>query len=327
MRIGCIRSLLFAIAVTLSTSGVAASRYWNLSGVQFVDGAIASGSFAYDDVTQTLSSWNVRVSQGPAFLGFTYVPGNSIAYTTMQTGGLLPTLNFDSASGGTGGSNRQLRITPQTPLDGSSANVAINLATPGGQSGGVECFNCGPFRVITAGSLSLTMLPPPIAIVEVDEFYNAALQHYFITADATEKHDLDTGVHPGWTRTGESFKAYVAGSSASGTINPVCRYYGNPSSGLDSHFYSASAAECLAVHTRFPVDWVFESDNVFQIDLPDATTGACPGATIPVYRLWNHRADSNHRYTTSLATRSAMIAMGYIAEGYGPNAVIMCAAP
>jgi len=46
---------------------------------------------------------------------------------------------------------------------------------------------------------------------------------------------------------------------------------------------------------------------------------------VPVYRLYNNRADTNHRYTTSLAIRSQMIAKGYIPEGYGPNAVAMCA--
>ena len=46
---------------------------------------------------------------------------------------------------------------------------------------------------------------------------------------------------------------------------------------------------------------------------------------IPVYRLYNNRADVNHRYTTSLSIRSDMIAKGYIREGYGPLGVVMCA--
>jgi hypothetical protein len=54
-------------------------------------------------------------------------------------------------------------------------------------------------------------------------------------------------------------------------------------------------------------------------------TGACPMGTIPVYRLWNQRADSNHRYTTDAAIKAQMIANGYVAEGYGPDSVIMCA--
>jgi hypothetical protein len=54
-------------------------------------------------------------------------------------------------------------------------------------------------------------------------------------------------------------------------------------------------------------------------------TGACPSTTVPVYRVWNQRADSNHRYVTSRALRDQMVARGYVAEGYGPDAVIMCA--
>jgi hypothetical protein len=35
--------------------------------------------------------------------------------------------------------------------------------------------------------------------------------------------------------------------------------------------------------------------------------------------------DSNHRYTTSAAIKADMLAAGYIAEGYGPDGVVMCA--
>src|SRR5512144_1094821 len=38
------------------------------------------------------------------------------------------------------------------------------------------------------------------------EFYNTDLQHYFITADATESVGIDSGsAGPGWVRTGRSF--------------------------------------------------------------------------------------------------------------------------
>ena len=44
-----------------------------------------------------------------------------------------------------------------------------------------------------------------------------------------------------------------------------------------------------------------------------------------MYRLWNQRAHSNHRYTTDTAIKTQMIAKGYVAEGYGPDTVTMCA--
>jgi hypothetical protein len=34
---------------------------------------------------------------------------------------------------------------------------------------------------------------------------------------------------------------------------------------------------------------------------------------------------ANHRYTTDLAVKVQMVAKGYIAEGYGPDKVMMCA--
>ena len=64
------------------------------------------------------------------------------------------------------------------------------------------------------------------------------------------------------------------------------------------------------------------------LDVPDAITGACPRDDVPVYRLWNRRTDTNHRYTKSLAQRDDMVAKkGYAAEGFGAGQVILCAAP
>ena len=105
----------------------------------------------------------------------------------------------------------------------------------------------------------------------------------------------------------------------------MCRYYGLPSAGIDSHFYSASARECYQVNQFYGTEWQIESDNVFQINLPDTTTGACPSGTIPVYRVFNGKHDANHRYMTSTVVRAQMEAAGWIREGYGPNATIMCA--
>ena len=39
-------------------------------------------------------------------------------------------------------------------------------------------------------------------LVPVVEFYNADLDHYFITANPAEAAALDSGVLKGWTRTG-----------------------------------------------------------------------------------------------------------------------------
>ena len=161
--------------------------------------------------------------------------------------------------------------------------------------------------------------------IEAVEFHHAAFDHYFVTADAVEIGKLDSGAFVGWQRTGLSFKVLEPTDTSPGAL-PVCRFYGLPAAGLDSHFYSASAVECNEVKQKFPDAWLFESANVFEVYLPDQSTGQCAANTVPVYRSWNNRIDSNHRYTTSASVHDAMIAKGYVAEGYGPGRpVAMCA--
>jgi len=176
-----------------------------------------------------------------------------------------------------------------------------------------------PAKLVTVTYLAVLAKPtPPKA--DVVEYYNASLDHYFMSALAADIEALDSGALKGWTRTGVVFGAYLEPAAGA---SPVCRFYLPPENG-DSHFYSASPAECADVRAKFPT-FVYESGEVMFVALPDTTTGSCPEGTVPVYRLWNNRADSNHRYATDAAVKAAMIAKGYIAEGYGPDATIMCA--
>lgn len=156
------------------------------------------------------------------------------------------------------------------------------------------------------------------------EFYNRALDHYFVTISREEIDGLDRGVHPGWVRTGLRFLAYDV--PAAGT-SPVCRFYRTPGFG-DSHFYSASVSECNAVienPQKFP-GWTHESASVFYIALPDPITGACAAGTRPIWRFYNQRT-VNHRYTAEQAVRDEMRddPVTWAGEGYGPDRVIMCA--
>ena len=161
---------------------------------------------------------------------------------------------------------------------------------------------------------------PAQATPRLVEFYNGAQDHYFITAAPNEIADLDAGVHPGWERTGLAFNADAPDAHGA---SAVCRFYIPPALG-DSHFYSASAEECSRTQQRFPA-FVMESAAAFQIGLPDMADGACPAGTIPVYRVWDGRTDTNHRYTTDPPTAQHMTGLGWIAEGYGDPPVSMCA--
>jgi hypothetical protein len=162
----------------------------------------------------------------------------------------------------------------------------------------------------------------PTTIVDVIEYYHAVFDHYFITSLPQEVAALDSGQFNGWARTGKSFRAW---SVAQAATRPVCRFYMPPVVG-DSHFFSASPVECSDAPIKFPI-FVFESAAVMHEILPDLATGACPANTVPIFRVWNRRSDSNHRYVSDRAVRDAMVARGYIAEGYGADAVVMCAPP
>jgi len=169
--------------------------------------------------------------------------------------------------------------------------------------------------------------PDPSAVAAV-EFYNSSLDHYFMTASAAEIAILDSMQIPGWRRTNQQF--HVNAGPVVGTV-PVCRYYIPPALG-DSHFFSAFLSECTPLYNSVRYlgspfhSYVEETLSAFYVALPDSS-GDCAAGRIPVYRLWNQRQDSNHRYTTSSQIRSDMIAKGYVSEGYGPAGVGMCALP
>jgi hypothetical protein len=171
---------------------------------------------------------------------------------------------------------------------------------------------------------SATALP-----ITVVEFYNATLDHYFVSPLAPDIDALDTGRFGGWARTGRTFAAWPTAAAGGPGASPVCRFYIPPQKG-DSHFFAASPNECADVLRNIVTNpnyegVAYETPSAFHIGLPDAVTGACLAGTVPVYRLWNGRADSNHRYTIDRAVRDEMVAKGWQPEGYGPDPVAMCA--
>jgi hypothetical protein len=182
----------------------------------------------------------------------------------------------------------------------------------------------GPGCALAQGSIDIGAKAAPTTVAPVVEFYNAALDQYHSTLNGAEIADLDTGVHPGWMRTGQSFLAYVTGQDDDrGVI--VQRWYGKPDHGLNSHFLTWVFPEEDALSSGFLAGaWIFENGATFVIPAPLATTGACPAGTVPVYRLWNNRADAGHRYTSDKVTQMQMISAGYVAEGFGPDRVFFC---
>ena len=70
-------------------------------------------------------------------------------------------------------------------------------------------------------------------------------------------------------------------------------------------------------------DFVLEDPKFMALFLPVA--GVCPAGTVNVYRAFSNRPDANHRYMTQAAIRAQMVSRGWLAEGDGPNLVVICA--
>jgi hypothetical protein len=159
---------------------------------------------------------------------------------------------------------------------------------------------------------------PSAATLDVIEFYNAVLDHYFLTWNMTEIENLDAGRTPTkWDRTGVTFKIYTSPQS---DRSAVCRYYIPPGLG-DSHFFGRGTVECDLTGRANPTFVLEERDFMF-VSLPIA--GVCPAGTIPVYRVFSNRPDANHRYMIDPAIRDQMVARGWKAEGDGADRVAMC---
>jgi hypothetical protein len=171
----------------------------------------------------------------------------------------------------------------------------------------------GPHRKVVTFTVASSL---PSAI----EYFNPQLGHYFYTSYPDETASLDR--NPQWMRTGESFHVIAAELGRPGLDN-VCRFYGLPEAGLDSHFFTRGG-ECYAVKYYWPTSWLLETDAAFMVP----QSYQCGNGTVALYRLYNNRTDANHRYTTSPATRDGMTAQGWILEGSGladyPSPHAMC---
>ena len=168
--------------------------------------------------------------------------------------------------------------------------------------------------------------------VTLIEYQNSLLNHYFMTIEGAEAMAIDRGAAgPGWSRTGQTFVTFADIQATTLREAPVCRFYGTPGRGPNSHFFTADSAECSLV--KNDPGWSFESPDVFTITTPN-TRRLPPGPSttltekfcdrgVPVYRLYNNRFaynDSNHRYVTDLALYEEMKSQGWMPEG-----VMMCA--
>lgn len=162
------------------------------------------------------------------------------------------------------------------------------------------------------------------APVRVIEYFNRHLVHYFIAAEGEETAALDTGWGgPGWERTGLTFTGWKLDAAIDQSISVnVCRFYGSPILGPNSHFFTTEGSECellKRVAAQTPPGqpkWNYEG-SAFRVET--AHRGQCRQGQLRVLRLYNNGfargIDSNHRYTTRVDVAQTMVDAGWTLEG------------
>jgi subtilisin family serine protease len=215
---------------------------------------------------------------------------------------------------------RNANLTPGRIQDIISG--ATRLFAPGTSCG--LSSQCGAGLLDSTLALQSTFpgsaVAPP-GTVPVIEYYDASLDHYFITANPAEIAYLDIAAGSFDPRTGELFYAWTDPTLAPANAVPVCRFY---AAGLiNSYYYTADSGQCQYIIKNQASTWALEYKAAFYVQLPDAT-GACPANTLPVYKFFNNRADANQRHTIDLSVRRAMINRAWVPQGVGPNFVAWC---
>jgi hypothetical protein len=155
------------------------------------------------------------------------------------------------------------------------------------------------------------------------EFHHEDFNHYFHTANEIEtRFLLDGAFHDDWHRTFQFFRVWT--TPGPGRL-PVSRFFSTQWGTKSSHFYTANAAERAALVAGTIPGWQLEADAVYYIGLADSN-GNCPAGTAPLYRLYNNGQGGapNHRLIGDRATRDAMLALGWVPEGSGPDLVYGC---
>jgi len=254
--------------------------------------------------------------------------GNEGIITLSNAGTAAPAADSFTNAGGTsfaapivsGVVSLMLAVAPGlTPDQVRDVLLATAKAFPAGSTCSTAICGAGIVDANAAVRAAAAIVSVAPETVDVVEFYNATLDHYFITYAPAEIANLDAGNTPTrWTRTGYGFKAATV---ATASTSPVCRFYIPPDKG-DSHFFGRGTAECNATAAK-NTTFVLEDPAFMQMTLP--TAGTCPAGTTPIYRVFSNRADANHRYMTDRTVRDQMVAKGWIAEGDGPDLVVMCA--
>lgn len=145
--------LKFGVAACLMvlSSAHASVMTWQLQGVTFNDGTVATGSFNYDASVDTYSNWNISVAAASFMPAYNYLQGVDGGFMGIHSNTMVDFVAFPPNSGG-----RYLRLSFMDALTSAGGNV--NLAA---YPSSFECNNCSQSRAILAGHVTTNSVPEP----------------------------------------------------------------------------------------------------------------------------------------------------------------------
>lgn len=296
--------------ITVASNGLGSPQTIAMSGTGSTGGPPPSAGSLSVPTSLVFGSSPVGVQTSGSVLNVTNTGGTAVTVNGIATS---PAAEFPITG---------LTCASVAPGASCTITVAFRPQAAGARSGTLTVTDTGtgsPHTVSLSGTGSggggqgATKIP-------VVEYFNASFGHYFMTADSDEIGGLDAGAYNyAFVRTQLGFNAWNA--QAAGTV-PVCRFFTTPGTfgTKSSHFYTANAAECEGL--KLNPNWTYEK-IAFFIAVP--TAGACPGGTVPIYRMYNHGQTGapNHRFTTDFTLYNTFInTQGWDAEGIG-----FCAPP
>ena len=175
------------------------------------------------------------------------------------------------------------------------------------------------FQIVLATIFGLACVAVSAQPVTVVEYYNRALDAYFMTGRTAEQTLLD-GIPADFSRTGMEFAATAATATAAPQVR-VCRFYVNIVAPFtNSHFYGREGTDCETIRAQNLAGFNYE-DFDFAVAQPDALNACAASTPVRVFRSFRAGTGTgtasrtaNHRYTASVASFDALTAAGWTPE-------------
>ncbi len=167
---------------------------------------------------------------------------------------------------------------------------------------------------VNSNSVALDVLPTGQKVsMTLTEYYNAALDYYFLTGRDGDKAALDKA--SGWVRTGSEIRVFARPNLK--TLPLERHFFANiaRSATRGSHFFTVLPTDQTLLTSLNPTNVALDAkpflEGVEGYAIPKTATGTCPISTVPIYRAFKgiprYVDDGNHRFSTSLAQHQNMV--------------------